>query len=756
MTLNGSAVNSDDSRLQLTTGGLQQAGSAFYNTPVNVQGFVTNFSFQLSDAKADGFTFTIQNIGPTAWGEVGGALGYGSTTNTGGIGKSVALKFDLYSNAGEGNDSTGVFTDGAYPTLPDVDMTSSGIELDSGDAISAQVSYDGLTLTLTLNDVVANKTFTHQWPLNIPQIVGGNTAYVGFTGGTGGLSASQKILTWTYGSVTPTAAQPVFSVAGGSYNSTQSVALSSPTTGAAIYYTMDGSTPTTNSNLYSSPISVNAGTITINAIATATGYVTSAVSTATYVVSSATPAPFFMPAGGSFTTPQSVMIGDSAGGVTIYYTTNGTTPTSNSAAYNGSITAPVGTTTINAIAVGSSGQSAMSSATYFVAAPVTATPVFSTMPGTYKTAQSVSITDATAGSTIYYTINGSTPTTSSTVYSKAITVASTETIKALAVAAGDQPSAVASGVFTITVTPDLINYPDGFTSTGLDLNGSAKFVTSSKALELTSSTAKETAGSAWFSTRVNVASFTTDFTFRLQNPVGDGITFTVQREGAKALGPAGAGLGYGAASPGGSGGIGKSVALKFDIYNNDGEGTDSTGFYRNGASPTIPSTNLTPTGIVLTSGHIFHEHIVYNGSVATCTLTDTVTGKSYTAAYPANLSSIVGASTAYVGFTGATGGGTVTSNILTWTFTNTVATTAKEPTLSPAPGTYARSVGVTLKPAAANSVIHYTVDGSQPTASSPVYQAPIVVLGRSLTVKAYAVTPGQGDSPVVTGTYRAK
>ncbi|HME37714.1 MAG TPA: hypothetical protein VKG63_02030, partial [Steroidobacteraceae bacterium] len=58
--------------------------------------------------------------------------------------------------------------------------------------------YDGTTLTLTLTDTVTNASFTTSAPLNIPATVGGNTAYVGFTGGCGGMGAVQKILNWTY------------------------------------------------------------------------------------------------------------------------------------------------------------------------------------------------------------------------------------------------------------------------------------------------------------------------------------------------------------------------------------------------------------------------------------------------------------------------------------------------------------------------------------------------------------------------------
>jgi len=80
-------------------------------------------------------------------------------------------------------------------------------------------------------------------------------------------------------------------------------------------------------------------------------------------------------------------------------------------------------------------------------------PTFSPAAGTYTTAQSVTISDAIAGATIYYTTNGTTPTTASTVYSGAITIPATpatETIQAIAVATGDTNSSVASAVYTMS------------------------------------------------------------------------------------------------------------------------------------------------------------------------------------------------------------------------------------------------------------------------------------------------------------------
>ncbi len=65
LTLNGSTVASDDTRMQLTNGGMNQAGSVFCSQPINIQAFTTDFEFQLSTPQGDGFTFTIQNNSPT-------------------------------------------------------------------------------------------------------------------------------------------------------------------------------------------------------------------------------------------------------------------------------------------------------------------------------------------------------------------------------------------------------------------------------------------------------------------------------------------------------------------------------------------------------------------------------------------------------------------------------------------------------------------------------------------------------------------
>ena len=150
-------------------------------------------------------------------------------------------------------------------------MTSSGVNLHTTDVMNVQITYDGTNLTMTITDATTNATFTHAWPVNLPSIVGANTALVGFTGGTGGDTAIQEIIGWTMSSNVGTVATPTFSPAGGTYTSTQTVTIADTTSGATIYYTTNGTTPTTSSTQYTTPISVSS-TETLQAIAVASGY----------------------------------------------------------------------------------------------------------------------------------------------------------------------------------------------------------------------------------------------------------------------------------------------------------------------------------------------------------------------------------------------------------------------------------------------------------------------------------------------------
>jgi hypothetical protein len=244
----------------------------------------------------------------------------------------------------------------------------------------------------------------------------------------------------------PTAATPTISPNGGTFTSAQSVTIADSVTGAAIYYTVDGTTPTATSNLYTGPITV-ATSQTVKAIAIAAQYKNSAVASAVFTI--AVPTPTIAPAGGTFTTIQSVTLSDTMTGVAIYYTTNATTPTSASTIYTGPISVSA-SETIKAIAVCTGyGNSAVASSAFTINLPIAPTPTISPNGGTFASAQSITLSDTVTGASIYYTTDGTTPTASSNLYSGAIPVAATETIKAIAIATGYRNSATASVAFTI-------------------------------------------------------------------------------------------------------------------------------------------------------------------------------------------------------------------------------------------------------------------------------------------------------------------
>jgi hypothetical protein len=82
-----------------------------------------------------------------------------------------------------------------------------------------------------------------------------------------------------------------------------------------------------------------------------------------------------------------------------------------------------------------------------------ATPAFSPAPGTFTSVQNVSLSDSTPGAIIYYTLDGTVPTTSSLRYSQPIPILQTTTIRAVATASGYAMSNVATGTYMIAVAP---------------------------------------------------------------------------------------------------------------------------------------------------------------------------------------------------------------------------------------------------------------------------------------------------------------
>ena len=177
----------------------------------------------------------------------------------------------------------------------------------TGDVYSATVTYDGTNLTLNMYDVTAGGACPGTKLLHPHMDMSiyhrgwvANTAYVGFTAATGETSNYPLYIdsfSYTEGSTTPPAhrstpqaATPTFSPAAGTYSGAQSVTISDATSGATIYYTTNGTTPTTSSTKYTGPITVSS-TETLQAIAVATGDANSAVASAAYTIDSSSPDP---------------------------------------------------------------------------------------------------------------------------------------------------------------------------------------------------------------------------------------------------------------------------------------------------------------------------------------------------------------------------------------------------------------------------------------------------------------------------------
>jgi hypothetical protein len=185
--------------LTLTTDGVaNQAASAFYDTRQSTGSFTAAFTYQASGV-ADGITFVIQNdpSGLNAIGSLGSGLGYAATGgNPQEIVNSVALEVDFYGfTGGPGTylgtqGSSGIFN--YLPTTP----------VNFNDPIQFTIAYDASAQTLseTLVDTISpTTTYAHTFTgIDLASEVGSSSAYVGFTGGTGGLSSTQTISDFSF------------------------------------------------------------------------------------------------------------------------------------------------------------------------------------------------------------------------------------------------------------------------------------------------------------------------------------------------------------------------------------------------------------------------------------------------------------------------------------------------------------------------------------------------------------------------------
>lgn len=303
----------------------------------------------------------------------------------------------------------------------------------------------------------------------------------------------------------------------------------------------------------------------------------------------------------------------------IYYTTDGTEPTTASTFYEGPFQVTA-TTTIKAIAVKENWQnSAVATQTVTITAMTVETPVFTPATGIFADSVVFAIACTTDGAAIRYTTDGTEPTEASTLYSDPVTLNATTTVKAKAFKADWFASETATAVYTIVYVPVMT---------------------------------------------VDATALTFSSTQLAQ-------TFTVS--GAH---------------------LTNAITLT----------CDDTHFTVNPTTITNPNSNTLVT-------------VTFDGTEP------------------------------------ATGNITVSSDTLSAQVALTATAQLPAPVLTPATATDTM-VTVTMSCTVADAAIHYTLDGTEPTSQSAVYSAPVVFnTPNSYTVKALAVKAGWENSEVTTGTY---
>jgi poly(hydroxyalkanoate) depolymerase family esterase len=260
-----------------------------------------------------------------------------------------------------------------------------------------------------------------------------------------GPSASQAMYTFFMNH--PMGPNVSASPSGGTYNNSVQVTLTATPSASTIYYTTDGSTPTTTSPKYTAPLTLTQ-TTTLKYFAVDSSGRKSGIQTQVYTINTPAPVITATPSGNTFGGPVQVSLSSNQTGTTIYYTTDGSTPTTASAKYQGPLTFTT-STTLKTLGVNGSYSSQVDTQTYTIKPfQLTANPV----GGTYSGAQSVTLSLNMPG-TIYYTTDGSTPTTASAKYLGPLTVSTSQTLKYIAVDLAGNTSAVYSQTYTITTPP---------------------------------------------------------------------------------------------------------------------------------------------------------------------------------------------------------------------------------------------------------------------------------------------------------------
>jgi hypothetical protein len=745
MQANGSAFFSTDEHLLRLTNNFGQAGSAFTVQQVGIRGFTTSFQFRLHEGTqpnpADGLTFTIQANNPQALGFAGGALAYQ------GIGRSVAVKFDIWNNEGETFNSTGLFFDGHPPTVPhfpgevNIPLDPNNVNLRSQSVKTITLTYDGVAHTLaeTIHDPtpgqINNGDFTTTYTVDIAGRLGVDTAFAGFTGGTGGAFVLQDVLNWRYteqeGTLPPRA--PTNTRVQNVSNEVQealTIRWNCNNAYTAQGFVIERSRDGTNFTQVAK-VGVNQTTYTDTDLDQGAFYYRVRSFNAVGVSQPSNVTSVFVQPDESFTlnfptfndhnfltqngaahfTPNPIAVGTFLGHQDIGNTT---------AVGNATFDSGSGTYTLNA-----SGGDIwnVNDQFQYVYKPLTGDGEI------VVRALNIQNTDfwAKGGVMIRESLDSNSKNafmfeTSSPDHEEPVFQWRTNTTGPSAdfdnhifhlqkapvwlrlVRSGNNFSGFwahdngdgTHGAWNEIGTPVSISMNSTvFVGLGLTAHNNdgrintSTFdnvtITGNTSAPLPATVARLTdgdfgeAGTVFTKNQISFNDFTTSFTYQESPRVGaaDGLSFILQADprGANAVGGAGGGLGYT--------GIANSVAIKFDIWNLASH-RSSTGIYFDGEPPDSPAgrarsifMDTDPNNVInFNSGHVFRIDLAYSSSahVLTETVTDTVTHATFSTSYNVDVAAHLGSNVAYVGFGGGTGGETAVQDVLTWTYHSGPAT----------------------------------------------------------------------------------
>ncbi len=508
---------------------------------------------------------------------------------------------------------------------------------------------------------------------------------------------------------------PSFSPPAGAYASAQNVVLASSTAGAVIRYTTDGSTPNGASPVYSGAVVV-AANATIKAYASANGLADSTVSSASYMLGGTT-AGFNQGVDLSGTTATLwFSAGSNLVWVDAHYNTGAgqqnvrMTYNASAARHELSVALGAATTMSYSFTYFTNGVGAADTPVYnytVLQGPAVATPVFAPPAGSYAGTQNVSITSATAGATIRYTVDGTTPTANSPLYAGPISVGISRTLQAMAFKSGFANSSIASADYVIApanpVATPSFNPPAGSYSGTQSVSISSN--TAGAVIHYTTDGSSPTTASPVYAGTITLAA-----------------SGTLRAMGSKS-------------------GLSDSAVASAVYTIAPMSGDFAQGVSESGATATIWFKPNSAMNFV-----ILHYQLGNNSPINPMMAFNPTLGRFEAVINPVSPGKVISYSFTYAPVTGSQ------TDSAVYSYTVGVGNGIAKPVFTPPGGSYASAQSVTLSTTVAGASIRYTTDGSAPNAMSPLYSAPIAV-SKATTLNAITVTADQSQSGTSSATY---